>query len=181
MESHPREVSLPAEAFEHLRSALVQEGGETAGVHALHAAGFATGESIYELFALSSPSPPEDLGPTRFFNGLADFFRSRGWGSLTHESRHPGLSVLSSDDWAEAEEESDGHPTCAFSSGVLSYLLTRAAGAPVAVLETSCRARGDARCEFAFGSEHTVQAVYGALVEGGSLDDALAALRSGGD
>lgn len=181
MESQPREISIPAEAFEHLRAALVQEGGEAAGVHALHAAGFATGESIYELFVGSTGRTPEDTGPGRFFAGLADFFRSRGWGTLTHESRHPGLSVLSSVDWAEAEEESEGHPTCAFSSGVLSYLLTRAAGAPVAVLETACRARGDARCEFAFGSEHTIQAVYGALVEGGTLDDALASLRSGAD
>lgn len=179
MESHPREVSLPAEAFDHLRAALVKEAGDAAGVHALHAAGFSTGESMYELFSLTTPSPPGELGQARFFTSLTRFFRSRGWGSLTHESRHPGVSVLGSADWAEAESAGEAHPTCAFSSGVLSSLLTRAAGAPVAVLETTCRARGDARCEFAFGSEATIQAIYGALVEGDSLDEALALLQSG--
>lgn len=176
MESHPREVSVPAEAFDHLRAALVQEAGETAGVHALHAAGFSTGESVYDLFAPGDDVETTQLATGAFWSRVTAFFRDRGWGELVHESRHPGVSVLASPDWAEAEDRGGSHPTCAFTSGILSYLLTRAAGGPVAVLETSCRARGDARCEFAFGSERTIQELYAALLDGASLDDALARL-----
>jgi hypothetical protein len=50
------------------------------------------------------------------------------------------------------------------------------AGSPVAVLEVSCRTRGDDRCSFLFGSEQAIHDVYGLLLEGDSLDDALATL-----
>lgn len=175
MEPDPREVSVPAEAFDHLRAALVQEAGETAGVHALHAAGFSTGESVYDLFT-GGAGPAADLGTGAFWARVTAFFRERGWGHLMHESRHPGVSVLSSPDWAEAGRAGGSHSTCAFTSGVLSYLLTRVAGGPVAVLETSCRARGDDRCDFAFGSERTINDLYAVLLEGGTLEDALARL-----
>lgn len=176
MSSTPREVSVPAVAFDHLRAALVQEAGETAGVHALHAAGFSSGESVYDLFAGPGGPPAGELGTGVFWSRIGSFFRERGWGDLVHESRHPGVSILASDDWAEAEDRGGHHPTCAFTSGVLSYLLTRAAGAPVAVLETACRARGDERCEFAFGSERTIHDLYAVLLEGCSLDEALVRL-----
>lgn len=174
MEHHPREVAIPAQAFDHLRAALAQEADEAAGVRVLHAAGFSTGEGIYEM--LGAAGDPLALGTGRFWSRLAEVFGDRGWGSLSHEARHPGVSVLVSGDWAEATERADDHPTCAFTTGMLSYVLTRVAGAPVAVLETSCRARGDRRCEFAFGSERTVQSLYAGLLDGASLDDALAGL-----
>ncbi len=179
MESPPREVSLPAEAFDHLRTAAAHSdrGG---GVEALHAAGYASGTSLYRLFTRSLSGAPESVGVTPFFEGLSACFRTRGWGTLTHESRHPGVAVLSSPDWAEADgavERAETPAGCAFSTGVLSSLLTRAAGAPVAVLETSCRGRGDDRCTFAFGSEATIRQLYRTLLEGDSLDDALDALH----
>ncbi|MEQ9570186.1 MAG: V4R domain-containing protein [Longimicrobiales bacterium] len=176
MQSTPREVSLPAEAFDHLRAALVREAGETAGVQALHAAGFSTGERVYDLFARADDTPGAGLGTGAFWSRVTSFFRDRGWGLLVHESRHPGVSVLSSADWAEAGAGDGDHSTCAFTSGVLSCVLTRAADAPGAVLETSCRARGDERCEFAFGSERTIHGLYEVLLEGCSLDEALARL-----
>lgn len=176
MESTPREVSIPAEAFDHLRAALAKEAGETPGVHALHAAGFSTGESMYDLLMRPDGTPPGDLATGAFWSRIGTFFRERGWGELLHEPRHPGVSVLSSTDWAEVGRGTGAHSTCAFTSGVLSYLLTRAAGASVAVLETSCRARGDDRCEFAFGSERTINELYGVLLEGCSLDEALGRL-----
>jgi hypothetical protein len=46
----------------------------------------------------------------------------------------------------------------------------------VAVLEVDCRARGADRCCFAFGSEVAIHDLYGHLLDGSDLDDALAAL-----
>lgn len=176
MVQRPREVTIPAAAFDHLRTALAEHSAEGAGVSALHAAGFASGEALYEVFAETGGGSPERLGRTRFWQRLAGFLSDRGWGTLEHATPHPGVSVLRSRDWAEAETTDDAHSTCAFTSGLLSAMLSRTAGAPVAVLETTCRGRGDAHCEFAFGSEQTIQSLYAELVAGGSLDDALARL-----
>lgn len=176
MPEQPREVSIPAAVFDHLRAALTDAAGEAAGVAALHAAGFASGEGLYELFDSSGDSRPAALGTTAFWTKIGRFFGERGWGRLEAESPHPGISLLASDDWAEADSQGAEHSTCAFTSGVLSYLLTQTAGAPVAVLETSCRARGDDRCEFAFGSERTVHSLYSQLVDGHSFSEALARL-----
>jgi hypothetical protein len=59
---------------------------------------------------------------------------------------------------------------------MLSALLSGAAGGPVAVLEVTCRTKGDDRCTFAFGSAATVHDLYGLLLEGQALEAALAAL-----
>jgi len=40
----------------------------------------------------------------------------------------------------------------------------------------SCRAQGDERCAFAFGSAATVHDLYGLLLDGRALPSALAAL-----
>lgn len=176
MHEQPREISIPAAVFVHLRAALADAAGEAAGVAALHAAGFASGEGLYALFDQGGDSPSEALGTSAFWTKVGRFFGERGWGALEAESPHPGISLLVSDDWAEADSPGPAHSTCAFTSGVLSYLLTQTAGAPVAVLETSCRARGDDRCEFAFGSERTVHTLYTQLVEGHSFSEALARL-----
>ena len=173
MRELPREVSIPAAVFDHLRAALTEGAGEAAGVGALHAAGFASGEAMYELFDPSEHLQPAEVGATAFWTRLGRFFDQRGWGELAPESPHPGIALLVSEDWAEADVPGEEHSTCAFTSGVLSYLLTRTAGSPVAVLETACRARGDARCEFAFGSERTIHALYSQLVDGQSFSEAL--------
>lgn len=176
MHEQPREVSIPAAAFDHLRIALAEAAGESAGVSALHAAGFASGEVLYQLFEDAGAGTPDSLGTTAFWRRLGRFFQERGWGDLDPESPHPGISLLVSEDWAEADTPGGEHTTCAFTSGALSYLLTRTAGAPVAVLETSCRARGDDRCEFAIGSERSIHGLYTRLVEGHSFSEALARL-----
>ena len=59
---------------------------------------------------------------------------------------------------------------------LLSHFLTLAAGGPVAVLEVSCLSRNDDGCTFAFGSEDAVHRLHRHLVEGLSLDEALARL-----
>lgn len=66
--------------------------------------------------------------------------------------------------------------SCSFSTGFLSGMLTSLAGGPIAVLEVSCRARGDGHCSFAFGNASAIHDLYGKLVEGAELSGALASL-----
>lgn len=178
MQQHPHEVSLPAEAFTRLRDSLIHEAGEGRGTQALHTAGFSTGDAVYDLLAEAAggTAAPESLDVESFWELLGRHFQERGWGTLEHESPHPGVSILASEDWMEASPRVDEQPSCAFTAGVLAAVLTRLADAPVAVLETACRARGDGRCEFAFGSGWAIQTLYGALVEGASLEHALSRL-----
>ena len=178
MQQHPHEVSLPAEAFARLRDSLIHEVGDGRGIQALHSAGFATGDAVYDLLAgaAGGTTTPESLESGAFWELLERHFRERGWGTLEHESPHPGVSILASEDWVEASSREDDQPTCAFTAGLLAAALTRLAHAPVAVLETACRARGDHRCEFAFGSRWTIQTLYEALLEGASMEHALSRL-----
>lgn len=175
-EGHAREVALPASALSTLRRALKREAGPLAAIHALHAAGYGAGETLFDSFARTVRQPLEEVGETTFWTGLTRFMGRRGWGSLDHRSLHPGVGLLTSSDWAEAGDGSESQPGCAFSAGLLSHVLTRAAGEPVAVLEVSCRGRGDESCAFAFGSEATIHDLYGLLLDGKRLEQALAEL-----
>ena len=172
--STPREVALPARGLTELRRSLREEVGPLASVQALHAAGYASGEDLYRGFLQSAPGEILTLGTDRFWRRLSRFFRQKGWGGLIHETAHPGVGLLKSEDWAEADGGTETQPSCAFTSGLLSHFLTLAAGGAVAVLEVDCVSRGDECCTFAFGSEATIQELYGQLLEGSSMDEALA-------
>lgn len=169
-----REVALPAAALAGLRRALREEAGPLATVHALHAAGYDAGGQLYDAFA--GDGSPTGRDERAFWRTLSDFLARRGWGRLEHSAPHPGIGVLASEDWAEATLTDERQPACAFGSGMLSSLLTRAADGPIAVLEVSCRSRGEDRCRFAFGSEAAVHELYGLLLDGRDLDTALADL-----
>lgn len=172
--STPREVALPARGLTELRRSLRDEVGALASVHALHTAGYAAGEDLYRGFLQSAPGEVLGLGTDRFWRQLRRFFRQKGWGELHHDPAHPGVGLLRSEDWAEAEAGTETQPSCAFTSGLLSHFLTLAAGGPVAVLEVECLSRGSSHCSFAFGSEATIHELYGQLLEGSSVDEALA-------
>lgn len=177
MEGRPsREVALPARGLTGLRRSLREEVGPLASVHGLHAAGYAAGEDLYEAFSRGRDREVHQMASRDFWEELARFFQRKGWGALEHRTPHPGIGLLMGRDWAEAEPESESQPSCAFSAGLLSHFLTLAAGGPVAVLEVECLSRGDQACSFAFGSERAVHDLYGQLLEGLSLDDALARL-----
>ncbi len=170
-----REISLPATALVHLRRAFEKEAGSLETVHACHDAGFATGAQVFEQFAPYLGPDPSGSPESAFWSELDRFFSSRGWGSLTHERIHPGLSVLRSSNWGESDESSDDRqqPGCAFTSGVLAHVLGRVADGPVAVLEAACRSRGDPMCSFVFGSEGAIHDLYGFLLDGDTLETAL--------
>jgi len=175
-EGNVREVALPVSALSTLRGALRGEAGPLATIHALHSAGFASGESVFDAFARTLRQPPQETPEGAFWSSLGRFLTRRGWGSLSHSAAHSGVGLLTSPDWAEAEARGESQPVCAFSTGLLSRLLTRAADAPVAVLEVTCRAKGDPVCTFAFGSVATIHDLYGLLLDGKGLEGALAEL-----
>jgi hypothetical protein len=172
-----RDVAIPAVGLTALRQALQQEAGPLPAIHALHAAGFGTGQALWEGLRRGPGRELAGLDETAFWPRLAAALGRRGWGTLTHSAAHPGVGLLASRDWAEAQGAGgERQPSCSFSSGMLSALLSGAAGGPVAVLEVTCRTRGDDRCTFAFGSAATVHELYGLLLDGRELDAALAAL-----
>jgi predicted hydrocarbon binding protein len=172
-----REITLPAEVLRLLRRALRREAGPLVSIHALHNAGFAAGESFYLKLREEAGVELSELPEREFWSHLNRFFQGWGWGEITQSRVHPGLGMLYADEWGESNPDAgESQPGCAFTAGLLVYLLGRVAGSPVAVLEVSCRTRGDDRCSFLFGSEQAIHDVYGLLLEGDSLDDALATL-----
>lgn len=164
-----REIALPASGLTILREVLSDEAGPVATVNALHAAGFRSGEQVWGDL-------DKDLGTmssSAFWTWASEWFSRRGWGSLAFDSVHEAVGRLSSSDWAEAEGGDEREPCCSFTTGLLSSLLTTAAGGEIAVVETACRARGDSACQWMFGSEATIHALYGSLLEGRTVEDAL--------
>lgn len=173
-----RELALPATSLTILRRSLRKEAGPLGATHALHAAGYATGESLLGLLEEHlGTDDPAGVENEAFWGGLGEFLRGRGWGSLEHERVHPALGLLSSRDWAEADPGADEtQPSCPFTAGLLASVLGRVAGGPVAVLEVSCRSKGDEACRFAFGSEAAIHELYGFLLDNLTLEEALASL-----
>lgn len=172
-----RDMALPAMAFTHLRRALRAEAGPLQATHALHDAGFATGEALYEEFVRMAGGDPLEMDEARFWEALSQFFDRRGWGQVEHERRHPGLGIIRARGWAECDPGGDeAQPGCAFTSGLLAHILGKVARGPVAVLEVECGSTGGDHCEFLFGSEGAIHEVYGHLLEGESLDSVLQTL-----
>lgn len=172
----PREVALPVSVFEALRAEFEKDVGTLETVRALHHAGYRAGlqaaasvnrDAGGDAFGLTSPG---------FWAHLSDYFSKRGWGTLEHRRVHPGVGILSSSDWAESSTGGGSEAGCGVSAGLLSGLLSQLAGGAVAVLEVQCRSRGDERCDFAFGSETAIHELYGRLLDGVALDQALQAL-----
>lgn len=173
----PREIAVPVSVFGSLRSELAKEAGTLPTVHALHSAGYYAGTAAAPSLIESSSNGAAALGQEAFWSKLADFFSQRGWGSIRHEPVHAAVGFLTSTDWAEANhEETDADASCFFSTGFLSGLLSALAGGPVAVLEIGCCTRGEEHCRFAFGSETAIHELYGQLLDGVGLAEALDAL-----
>jgi hypothetical protein len=172
-----REVTLPAEVFLHLRRALKDRTDPLSVTHALHAAGFATGDLLFQEFSDAAGADPSTLDEVRFWSELSGFLGQKGWGRLRHERLHPAFGALHAGDWGESSPKSgEVQSGCAFTTGLLAQMLGRAAGGPIAVLEVECATRGDAECRFLFGSEGAIESLYRILLEGADLTAALDAL-----
>jgi hypothetical protein len=174
MEGRPtREVALPARGLGELRRALRDEVGPLATVRGLHAAGFSAGDGLFQAFTRTLDGPAVEMAHDELWERVSRFFQQKGWGSLQHRQPHPGIGVLESPDWAEAEAGTENQPSCSFATGLLSGFLSQLAGGDVAVIEVGCASRGDRACTFAFGSEAAVHGLYGHLVEGAAFEAAL--------
>jgi predicted hydrocarbon binding protein len=140
--------------------------------------GFESGSAFYEALAQWSADEAgaalDELAPERFWEMVATFFSTLGWGEMSFERLHPGLAVLQSHDWAESQPESGArHPSCHITTGILAELLRRVAGTDLAVLEVSCRSRGDELCRFLIGGAETLEEVYQKIRAGTSLENAI--------
>lgn len=170
-----KEVVVPVQVFNVLRRELEKEAGTLPAVRALHHAGYEAGTGAAASFETSGTGASvTDLAAGDFWGRMERFFSKRGWGRLVHEDLHPGVGVLRSPDWLEATpDDTDPEGSCSFSTGYLAGLLSELSGRPVAVLEVTCRSRGDDACRFAFGSEAVIHDLYGHMLEGADLARAL--------
>lgn len=179
MSSTGRVIRLPASVLAELGRSLDSEVGEGVAVRALQRAGFVAGEAFIEEFANASDAPLGESSMERFWGRMSAFFEEHGFGTLEFDASHEGVGLVH----AAASVESLGRiavdgapPGCAFTTGLLSQMLTRVSGAPVAVLEIACRGAGDGRCSFAFGSEETIGTLHERLRAGQSGSEALSSL-----
>jgi len=172
----PREIAVPVSVFGSLREELSKEAGTLPAVHALHSAGYHAGTTAATTLVGASGNGA-GIAQDAFWARVSEFFQTRGWGEIRHEPVHGAIGFLTSSDWAESNpDEVDPDASCFFSTGFLSGLLSALAGGPVAVLEIGCRTRGEKHCRFAFGSETAIHRLYGQLLDGVGLAEALDAL-----
>lgn len=171
----PRELALPIAALAALHRTLGAELGAERAAAVLRQAGHAAGDALAE--SLPGGAELQQLGMDEFWRRLGQLFEARGWGRLAHVATHPGVGILESADWTEAEAVSTARrPSCFFTTGVLANLLGQAAGSEIAVLEVECRARGDEKCRFLFGGADALRAVYEQVARGEAADEAVAQL-----
>jgi len=170
----PWELTVPGSTLLHIQQILGDEVDSATVRRMLYDTGFATGESVFADFAASTDDDPVTFGHDRFWTDLGQFLSAHGWGNFSHERIHPGLGMVRTEQWGESGPAAEtSEPSCSFTSGMFSRVFTRIAGSPIAVLEVSCRSRGDHDCSFIFGSEQAVGRLKGLLLENDSLDAAL--------
>lgn len=151
-----------------------EETDERLSVGALQRAGYAAGEGVFREFVSGTPGgDPAALAKDTFWDTVAGFFESRGWGRLSQTRIHPGMGLLTAYDWVETRDARDGTPGCPISTGILARLLGEVVQGPIAVLQVACPSRGDDACQFLFGHEGAVGRSYDLLMEGVPLDRIL--------
>jgi predicted hydrocarbon binding protein len=164
-------VGIGAKALHTTRRALIDDLGE-AGEARLQEIGYAAGEEVYHSFCDWLPqytgmSDPGELDADTLGEVLSEFFSALGWGSVSVERVGNSGLELSSENWAEADTETQAeYPSCYFTTGLMaSFLTCLAGGNAFALMELECRSQGDAGCKFLAGSPETLDAVYEALSE----------------
>lgn len=173
-------LSLPATTLAALGDVLAENRSPEAAAHAARLLGFRSGMGFHAALEGNARSRGLDLATLeadRFWTLLGEFFSGLGWGGLEYEALHAGVGALSATDWAEAElDRARRQPSCHFTTGMLSDLLGRLVDRDVAVMEVECRARGDQRCRFLFGSEPTLERVYDEVRAGQGYPESVARL-----
>ena len=145
----------------------------------LQETGYAAGDEIWSCFlrwlpAYAGVQDPSQLDASVVGQVLSEFFQSLGWGSMKVEQLGDAGLTIDSADWAESEPGANAAaPSCHYSAGLLSSILSRVADGGVAVMEVECRSCNDARCRFLAGSPETLQAVFDAMSNGRDYREAL--------
>jgi uncharacterized protein len=171
-------LRLSAATLPALHRALGQGREPAEAARAARQFGFESGEAFHDALTdwvrEDRGAALTELGAEEFWESIAGFFSTLGWGRLWHERLHEGVGSLHSRDWAEARPDSGArHPTCHVTTGMLAELLTRVAGTDLAVMEVECRSRGDEHCRFLLGSPAALSSLHETLAGGGSLEQAL--------
>jgi predicted hydrocarbon binding protein len=169
-----RDIRFPVDSVRALRRTLIREMGPDAATRALQEAGHAAGDALFQRLGEDADAigqTPQDT----FWHRLADLFRELGWGTVRHETPHPGVGALVASEWFEGEEDG-GAGAAPFTTGVLANVLGRAAGGEVSVLQVPCEA-DDGRClRFLFGAPAVLDRLYSGLREGADVETSLGAL-----
>lgn len=173
-------IGMPPATLVALHRALAENRGAGEAAEIARKIGFSAGPAFHAALQDTLDhlglGPARDLQPGTFWARLAEFFAAAGWGALEFEQSHPGLASLSSANWVEAAGRRANHPACHLTTGLLASLVTRVAGADLAILEAECRATGAERCSFLIGAPAALQTVYARIREGERYVDAVAAL-----
>jgi predicted hydrocarbon binding protein len=150
--------------------------GSADAVDALHEAGFAGGEAVYQAFEQwlqetedATPADARRLAPDltldEFAARAADYFRAAGWGLAEFGSdRDDGVATLAIENCWEADSSSSEElPSCHVTTGMLAAFFGKFAGYPVAVMETECRSSGAERCSFLLGNTEVMAFMWEGL------------------
>ncbi|HAT37064.1 MAG TPA: hypothetical protein DCS75_01120 [Gemmatimonadetes bacterium] len=170
------EILIPASVLKSMHSEIAVGLNTTEGARMLSHVGYQSGLRAASLMNQEFGGDSSATSQDSFWASISSFFLRRGWGKLSHSIPHRAIGVLSATDWAEAKPQSDTNvriTNCSFSEGYLSGILSKRSGRSVAVLEISCQTRGDDACEFAFGSESTIQKLDKAILNGAVISNAL--------
>jgi hypothetical protein len=178
--SQTHSLRLTTALLEALRSVAARGHSEDQAIDTLREAGFMAGASFHALFEewTTENEQAREVGQlpvSRFWQNFSDFWEAQGWGRLDHRELHPGVSLLESREWIEADSAGN-LAGCHLTTGILAELLRLIAGQEIAVLEVSCRSREDESCSFLIGSAQTLEEIYRQLRRGIRLDDAVADL-----
>ena len=169
-----RDIRFPVDSVQALRRALIREVGSEPATRALQQAGHAAGDAIFQRLGEEADAVgqiPQDT----FWSRLSALFRELGWGTVDHQTPHPGVGALVARDWFEGEEDG-GAGAAPFTTGLLANILGRAAGGEVSVLQVPCD-DGDGRClRFLFGAPPVLDRLYAGLRDGADVEASLGAL-----
>ena len=177
-------LTFPQSTLAALHRAARQDRSPSDAASLVRQVGFETGEGFLHAFTewlahhrQDPGADPASLAAEDFWHHLSAFFGSLGWGRLEFEQLHEGVGALTSTEWAEADEPTGGRqPMCHFTTGMLADLLSRLVTTDMAVLEVSCRSRGDGACRFLIGGAEALQAVFHGLRQGQGVEAALQGL-----
>jgi predicted hydrocarbon binding protein len=171
-------IALGRGALHALRDVLLRDLGDQAPQR-LQEAGQAGGADLYTCFqrwlsATAGVDDPGEIDAAALARVLSEFFQALGWGPVAIEALGQGVLALDSEQWAEADPQTQApYPACFLSTGVLTDFIGRLANRPVSVMEVECRSASHPRCRFLVAAPETLETIYRAISEGKDYRSAI--------